>query len=359
MRRRPAELVAPFAFVALACLVASTVACTKSDDTLQATNSTTTSPPATAPRSELGAALGAITPAATAEFMDESAKRTTDARTGRFALTMTVSDTPELGAGETTLLDLDVAYDRDADQSMGTMDISGLAKVTKSSNGVDLAKIFADPVNIVLDGKDEYLDSTAFESSFVVSTAWVHTSMTGTSSMGDLIKEFDVGSVGEFMGALRSAGTVKDVGHESVGGTKTTHYHVNIDLTALAKSGSTNSLTKLLGDTSAGGAAGLDVWIDDSGLVHRLEMVGQAGALGTDLGVVFTGGTAKIKVEFADVGKHQDIKVPSADDVSELNALKPKGQTKTSGNNSDWGTTTTSNTSNTSTTTTGADGWKH
>ncbi|MGB8945146.1 MAG: hypothetical protein WCD21_33685 [Streptomyces sp.] len=121
---------------------------------------------------------------------------------------------------------------------------------------------------------------------------------------------------------------VKKVGQEQVGGVKTTHYRVAVDVKKLAK-GSPEQQKKVrqqLGDTVP-----MDLWIDGKGLMRRqqleMSMPGKAG-----------GGTsktsaekveAKVVMNFSDFGTDVTVKAPeAADTVDMTNKAIKQGEQK-------------------------------
>lgn len=128
---------------------------------------------------------------------------------------------------------------------------------------------------------------------------------------------------------LKGAGTSKEVGTATVNGTKTTRYHVDVDLRkAAAKSGdadASKSVEKLIQMTGAS-TLPIDVWVDDQHLVRR-EKIAYSG---TEQGQKTS---FDLTIDFTKFGVAVDAKAPPADQVADLNELL-KSAGGTSGTNS-------------------------
>jgi hypothetical protein len=111
-----------------------------------------------------------------------------------------------------------------------------------------------------------------------------------------------------------SAGSMTELGHETVRGADTIHYRGEVDLQkrALAAGAPAATLDALEG--SGVSTVPVDVWVDGQGLIARIQtslsvsgsQVGQSGALSSD-----------VTVEFHDYGKAVSITAPPADQVKD------------------------------------------
>ncbi|MEV6758507.1 hypothetical protein [Streptomyces sp. NPDC051214] len=116
---------------------------------------------------------------------------------------------------------------------------------------------------------------------------------------------------------------VKKVGQEQVGGVKTTHYRVAVDVEKLAKGSPEQQkmLRQQLGDTLP-----MDLWIDGKGLTRRQQMeLSMTGEGGGGASKASSGGKvseekvkAKVVMDFSDFGTDVAVKAPEAADTVDM-----------------------------------------
>ncbi|MGW7072347.1 hypothetical protein ACWGII_25240 [Streptomyces sp. NPDC054855] len=122
---------------------------------------------------------------------------------------------------------------------------------------------------------------------------------------------------------------VKKVGQERVGGVKTTHYRVAVDVDKLAKGSPEQEkrLRQQLGDTLP-----MDLWIDGKGLTRRQQMeLSMPGEGGGGTSKASSGGKVKAKVvmDFSDFGTDVAVEAPkAADTVDVTSKLIKQGKQK-------------------------------
>lgn len=111
---------------------------------------------------------------------------------------------------------------------------------------------------------------------------------------------------------------VKKVGQEQIGGVKTTHYRVAVDVEKLAKGSAEQKrmLRRQLGDTFP-----MDLWIDGKGLTRRQQMELSMSGKGAG-GAAKTSSAEKIKakvvMDFSDFGTDVTVKAPEAADTVDV-----------------------------------------
>lgn len=111
---------------------------------------------------------------------------------------------------------------------------------------------------------------------------------------------------------------VKKVGQEQVGGVKTTHYRVAVDVDKLAKGSpeQRKMLRQQLGDSLP-----MDLWIDGKGLTRRQQMVlsmtGEGGG-GTSKASAGEKVKAKVVMDFSDFGTDVAVEAPEASDTVDM-----------------------------------------
>ena len=102
----------------------------------------------------------------------------------------------------------------------------------------------------------------------------------GFAGLGSLLNSSSTFSnPGQYLNFLRAtaAGSVKDLGQATVDGVSTTHYHAKVDLSKLPQTVSASqrkAMQQLVNTLASKGAATqlpMDVWIDSSHLVRRVE----------------------------------------------------------------------------------------
>ena len=108
------------------------------------------------------------------------------------------------------------------------------------------------------------------------------------------------------LGVLKGlSGDVQNVGDDTVAGQPATHYRATIDLSKVAA---------VLPGSSVGGSVPVDVWIDGSDRVVKLQ---------TTLGT--SGHDDTLTMEIVEFGVPVDVQAPPAGDVANLSDLLPGG----------------------------------
>ena len=260
----------------------------------------------------IGAQVGRLTPEAGSSLMSQVGQATTAADTGSFHVTMAVDDATD-HPGHVDLMDIEGAYDHTTGASRSTIDLSGLAAVDPDSLGEDAA-LFDEPIETIQIGGTAYLKVPGLTDAL---GGWLKTTGDDTTSgVKPLLDMFRIEDITDFLASLKAAGDVTEVGTEDVAGVSTTHYHADIDPSRLDVGANPGGLLGSLGDAEE---AVVDVWIDDDALVHRVQIVADADALGADLAKAFAGGQATLVLEMSDLGAPAGIEAPPPDEVVDLN----------------------------------------
>ena len=246
-----------------------------------------------------GGKIGKISPSATATFVKESAKRTKDASTMRTSITFS--------GGQLSSTAMDMAFDYK--QKLMSM-------VTKSEG---------QEFTMIAHENDLYMKIPGLGGSMgAEGRDWIK--MTDPS----MAEQFAQGQSGMFGaganaqsfldGFLGAGATVEDLGREDVRGVPTNHYRGTVSAAEAATSGDTglSDAEKSALEKSLGGEADIpvEVWIDDDGLVRKMEMA----LSGTTYGLS-AGETTTMTMELFDVGKPIEIKVPAKEKVLDLENL--------------------------------------
>lgn len=323
MRRARIALVLLVTVVALA-----GGACTSADPGVESGAATTTTTAPAGPGGALGAELGRLEPEATGAFVGEAAQRTMAAETGTFVVSMVID---EGGPDELTILHVEGTYDRDRGVSATLLDISGLAQRAPQALTEDpdeaavMGIVFRDPLEIIEDDDTTYLRASRLTDLLQSPTEWVTMPLESGDSFGGIASAFQVGDLTEFLSGLDSAGEVDDLGREDLDGVEVWRYRVEI------------------GDDHAGGGlfgamvgevdehGTVEVWVDETGLIHRMTAVGSTAAvmpaLGADFGgadlaeIDFGPGDVTLVIELRDIGVPADVDVPDPSDTTPLDDL--------------------------------------
>ncbi len=225
-----------------------------------------------------------------------------EAGTASFETTMEVSL-----EGETFEVVGTGAYDADNQRMTMEMDLgSALGGLGAAGEGAP-----DEPMQMVVDGSTVYLRAPLFELLGGEDT-WLSLS---AEDLGGTASDLGLGSgsydPSKILDSLRGVtGEPEAVGTESVRGVETTRYTADLDLAEAVDAAPEDQREMIeaqldqLGETSIS----VDVWVDDDGLVRRMQL---------DMGGML-GGTATLTIELFDYGQPVDIEVPSPDDVRSL-----------------------------------------
>jgi hypothetical protein len=263
--------------------------------------------------------------------LTSAAETSAEASSGRFEFSM---DMALPGAPGAFAFSGDGAFDTTNDRASLSFDLSSLAGLlgglAAGLGGAD-APDFSDPaawkIDAVTDGKVVYLKFPVIADQLPEGKSWVRVdpSATGTAAGFDLseLEQFtsnDPRSLLDFLKAV--SGEIETVGTEELRGVATTHYRATIDLRnyeQLVPPADREELRTMLGDlVEQSGLAEMpfDVWLDESGLVRKVELTFSASPSGTADAL-----DASVSFELFDYGADVDIAVPAADEVVDASAL--------------------------------------
>lgn len=135
---------------------------------------------------------------------------------------------------------------------------------------------------------------------------------------------------GQFLDFLRGAGTVTDLGTETVRGIETSHVKADIDvakLVAAAPQAERKRLEDALASLGAGDSLQsipMEAWVDGDGYVRKVTMSfdlsGLSGSSGGAPSGLDEGASADMTIEFFDFDQPVDIAVPDPSEVGTLDA---------------------------------------
>ncbi len=270
--------------------------------------------------------------AATPQFLAESADRTAAVESGRFELSIDVAASEEAPNGFS--ITGSGAFDLANKRSQSTIDLGGLLEAAKDSEGAGMLGLFGDgKFEIITDGDAVYVHA-GFLSAFLGgddAKPWVKIPADGggdavTTDLGGGLTDATA-----LLDLLRDSGaTVTDQGQADVQGESTHHFTATISVAdALAAApddtqGKASSFIEQLGADAGNVEIPVDVFVDDQGLVRRMQM-----AFDGDLFATLAGGDAgadapagmTFTLDLLDLGESVDIQLPPADQVGDGSEL--------------------------------------
>ncbi len=253
----------------------------------------------------------------TLEKLSQAATTSAEAPSGRFELAV---DVTYPGMPIRLALTGEGAFDTKAEQASLSFDLSSLAGLL----GGLIGNVDALEIRAIQDGDDVYLSSPQIADQLSPGKSWLRVdgATVPRTQGGDFseLRQFATDHRRTLLELLEAvAGDLETVGAEELRGVTTTHYRAEVDLRnadGLVPPFGRDRLRELLDDLVE--RAGLseipiDVWLDDSGYVRKLQLSLSAGT--TD--VV----EASTTLELYDYGADVGITPPAADEVVDLPAL--------------------------------------
>jgi hypothetical protein len=235
------------------------------------------------------------------------------------------------------------AFDSASDRARLNFDMSALAELLGGFGAAFGAKPgdlegFDDPekwqLEALQDGRIVYLRFPLIASELPEGKEWIKVDVDALAQMKGV--ELDLEQLGSFgatdplsiLEALEAvSGPLETVGREEIRGTDTTHYRTTLDPAKLAAqaeaAGATEDVLGSFKDALAQAdlaSVPLDVWVDDAGLLRRMEIdvAMTQGGLG--------GGTSmRLTFDLFDYGAEVDVEPPPADLVVDAATLAPTG----------------------------------
>lgn len=235
------------------------------------------------------------------------------------------------------------AFDSAEDRARLTFDMSALAELLGGFGAAFGAQPgdlegFDDPekwqLEALQDGRIVYLRFPLIASELPEGKEWIKVDVDALAQMKGV--ELDLEQLGSFgatdplsiLEALEAvSGPLETVGREEIRGTETTHYRTTLDPAKIAAqaeaAGATEDVLGSFKDALAQvnlASVPLDVWVDDAGLLRRMEI----DASMTQEGL---GGETSMRLTFDlfDYGAEVDVEPPPADLVVDAATLAPTG----------------------------------
>jgi hypothetical protein len=250
-----------------------------------------------------------------------AARQTSERATGRFEVTVAADGM--LGAGgEPLTLTTTGAYDADQGLYTASLDTS---QVLGALPGGEAVGEIGPTIDAVVAGEIVYLDVSPLAS--VLGAEWLKVTVPELAGEDGLSSLVDPGAV---LDALEGAGAdMSEVGREDVRGVETTHYSGTLSLQEAYDAIPADDRSELEG--MLGGVVDLtglpdlptDVWVDDDGLVRRIELSVDAASFGVP--GLDDAGSITLTVELFDIGEDVAIEVPADDEAIAIDELTPEG----------------------------------
>ncbi len=274
----------------------------------------------------------ATAPVRQLESLDSVASQSASADTARFELTMEMAFP---GAPKPFALGAEGAFDSVGERAQMTVDLSSLASMLESFGdalGGNMAGGTGSPddwkLDLIMDGDVVYAKVPPFASAQVPGgKSWIKGDLqTLSRAGGDAV---DLGSLGgsdprDVLEVLKAvSGTIETVGRESQRGVDTTHYRATLDLAALMRLGAGKQAAAALGDLdqlleqSGLTSIPIDVWVDDDGLLRRMDLAFSMSQPGQGEA------SASITLELFDYDEPVSIELPPPADVADASTLQP------------------------------------
>jgi hypothetical protein len=279
-------------------LLVSAVACTKTDDLDVATSRTTVS---------FDPAEG--DPVAASVLVGAGNTTCDEVTSGRISTELVLGSASGAGSPSARLT-AEGSFDAPGGRTAFTIDVADFIEqltgnLGQSGLGARFTDALGDDIEIVGDGDTIYVDAAIVRALFGSTTTWVRLPANGelgglgTSIPSQARDACDVVSV-----LNRVGDQVIELGTDEIDGVASTHYRTTVPAGEAA-----DAFDLPTPPGSASGDAVVDVWVDEAGVVRRLDVQLEPSAGGVDALVVF---------ELSDVNEPVVIELPPDDQVSEL-----------------------------------------
>ncbi|HEX4747197.1 MAG TPA: hypothetical protein VFU99_09985 [Gaiellaceae bacterium] len=277
---------------------------------------------------------GVSTESISVERLTQSASTSAEATSGRFAFAMSLTFP---GADEPFSLSGEGAFDKASKRASFSADMSSFAQLlgglVAGLAGPDAKDLpdFDDPagwkIDVIQDGDVGYLRFPAFGEQLPEGKTWLRAKEGEKTAVGGFdFEEFQgiaKSDPRELLEALRAVSSeIETVGGEQLRGVDTTHYRAVVDPAELAKlaqaekTADTETLVDQLTSQSGLEPIPVDVWLDENGLVRKVEMALEA----TDSS---TGQSSAVSMSFElwDYGEPVEIELPPPSEVADASAV--------------------------------------
>jgi hypothetical protein len=286
------------AVAAMAVLVLLGVACTKTDDLDVATSRTTVSFDPTEGD-----------PVAASVLIRAGSSTCGEVTSGRISTELVLGSASGEGSSSARLT-AEGSFDAPGGRTRFSIDVADFIEqltgnLGQSGLGARFTDALGDDIEVVGDGDTIYVDAAIVRTLFGSTTTWVRLPMGGElGGLGTWIPS-QARDACDVVSLLDRVGDeVVELGSDQIDGVAVTHYRTTVPTDEAA-----GAFDLPIPPRSARGDAVVDVWVDDDGVVRRLEVQLDDSAGGVGALVVF---------ELSDVNEPVVIELPPDDQVSEL-----------------------------------------
>jgi hypothetical protein len=267
------------------------------------------------------------------EQLSQAAAASADATTGRFAfsLEMTIP-----GTAKPFAFSGDGAFDATSNRAALSLDFSSFAELLggmfaglagPSADAPDFGDPDAWQIDAVQDGEVMYMRFPAMASELPAGKSWVRMDLGEAAQAQGFdfseLQELTNNDPRKMLEFLRAASDeIETVGTEKLRGVRATHYRATLNLSdydRLVPADKREELRSMLGEMieqTGLGEIPVDVWLDEFGLIRRLDMSFAATQPGTTESV-----DASMTFELYDYGKAVEVEPPPAAEVVDASAL--------------------------------------
>jgi len=274
-----------------------------------------------------GAAVSGCGASAALDPIARAAEVTSQQTGAKIALTMQLSSAALPGGG--FAITANGYIDERQRSGEMSMDLSGVpgASALPGGGAGTVQMIFQYPVI--------YMDMPFLAGELPEGKTWMKLDLTKAASAAGInlsqLSSLDQTDPTQFLEYLRaSSGGVATVGHESLDGTPTTHYHATLQLSSIldrlpsSDQAAAKTALEKLGNA---GAIPVDVWVDTQGRVRRMQLsIGGSGVPTGVAGAAAVSGT--ITIDFTSYGPVPPIVAPPASQVFDASSLVTAGLTQ-------------------------------
>lgn len=204
-----------------------------------------------------------------------------------------------------------------------SMDMSAVARSAFGGGEMELppqfAEMFEEPMEIVTIGGSAWLRFPLLAMVTGADTDWVEVPPDEAGGLASQLGlRSQVTSPTGLLDQLREArAEVEEVGTEDVRGVGTTHYRVQVDLSALADTMPEAEREQFRQEFGEADALPVEVWVGDDGRLHRYRVdLTEAGGASEEVE------SASVEFEFFDHGSDVDIEAPPEDQVTPMEELQ-------------------------------------
>lgn len=255
-----------------------------------------------------------------AVFLNRAAVATSEVETQKMWMEMKMSSP---ATGDISII-AEGSIDNETGMSQITMDMSDVFSSMDSGGGMSLPPE-AGIMEMITDGDDTYMKSPLLSMFGDSEKPWVRMD-TDEVSDGEVTSGAPSDPT-KFLEFLENTGSeIEELGNEEVRGVDTIHVRTTLDMEEIMKSAPAEDQEEMQKQLDEMGGAfteiPLEAWVDEDGMVRRIQMDFDLADLGDE---EMGEGTMLLTIEMYDFGEPVDITIPDPSEVSEMDtAMLPE-----------------------------------